>query len=108
MKKPFAIRLLAQDTHGSTYERVYVRPSKSKQNKDAFVAWAIGDLLMLISEGEFHALREYVILNMTVLTPEEAFEFWRQDAEAEIHRQTKKARKYVSDYFDNYPPEHLA
>lgn len=105
MKKPFAIRLVAQDTHGSTYERVYVRPVKSKQKKDAFVAWAIGDLLMLISEGEFHALREYVIVNMAVLTPEEAYAFWVKDAEAEIERQTEKARKYVADYFQNYPPE---
>lgn len=98
MKKPFAIRLHAEDLNGSSYERVYVRPTKSKQNQQAFVAWAIGDLLMLISEGEFHALREYFITDMRVLSPAEAYHYWLEQAEIEVTKQ----RRFLQDYLDNY------
>jgi hypothetical protein len=97
-KKPFAIRLWAGDEYGATYERVYVRPTKSKQNKQNFVAWAIGDLLTLISEGEYHAMRHYFITEMKILNANEAYEHWMLQAEAEITQQ----RRFLQDYIDNY------
>lgn len=98
-KKPFGIRLLAQNlVDGSTYERTYVR-GVMRVNKQAFVAYAIGDLLMLIAEQDNSNLREFVIMGVRTLTSEELFAIWQEDAYQAITNQEAILRDYVERYY---------
>jgi queuine/archaeosine tRNA-ribosyltransferase len=100
-KKPFAIRLLAQNIiDGSTFERVYYRGAM-RVNKQAFTEYAIGNLLALISEQDYSNLREFVIMSVITLSPDETFAIWREEAEREIAEQMQKVEDYVRESFPN-------
>jgi len=49
----FAVEVTVEDPYGSTATRRYVRPAGARLGRQAFTAYAVGDLIGLVSEGSW-------------------------------------------------------
>jgi hypothetical protein len=99
VKKPFGVRLIAQNYFdGSTYERTYVR-GVMRVNKQAFTEYAIGNFLMLIAEQNYSNLREFSIMSVRTLTADELYAIWLDDATQAVKDQQAIVRDYIERYY---------
>lgn len=58
-RKPFAIRV--KISAADFYERTYVRPAKMRLSKQAFIAYAVGDLILLVNPGTIYDIEYWEI-----------------------------------------------